>query len=310
MLQDMAWLQQRIVLFSILQCLFTNAFTFSGKKALVTGSSGGIGAAIAKELGKKGCRVMVHYNTRHDGAKSTKEAIIDNGGVCDGIIHCDFRDHKNISHMMNIVDREWDGEIDILINNAGLITKLAAEDEDEHFSSWMDTMQVNLNAPYQLSKFAYERMKKQSEGGNIINISSIHGSISCENMVAYAASKAAMDRMTAGLSNEWANDGVRVNAVAPGVVPVERTKKILSLQSSQDTWLPHLPVGRMGTVEECAHAVIYLCENEWTTGSIVTLDGGMTARSNMPFRPKPAAPDKKSTKDLKTAPLEGASFEK
>jgi glucose 1-dehydrogenase len=157
MLQGMAWLQQRIVLFSILQCLFTNAFTFSGKKALVTGSSGGIGAAIAKELGKKGCRVMVHYNTRHDGAKSTKEAIIDNGGVCDGIIHCDFRDHKNISHMMNIVDREWDGEIDILINNAGLITKLAAEDEDEQFSSWMDTMQVNLNAPY---SFLNSRMKE------------------------------------------------------------------------------------------------------------------------------------------------------
>ena len=269
----------------------TNAFSFANKKALITGSSGGIGSSIAQELANKGARVIVHYKTRYEGAKATKQAILDNGGICDGLVQCDFTNPSNINQMMEIVDEKWDGGIDILINNAGLITKLAAEDEDEDFTSWMETIQVNLNAPYQLSTLAHRRMKHQKEGGVIINVSSIHGSIGVDWMTAYAASKAGMDRMTARLSNEWAKDGVRVNAIAPGIVPVERTDAILSQQSSQDMWLPHLPVGRMGTVEECAHAVVYLCENEWTSGSILTLDGGMTARSNMPFRPKPVVPD-------------------
>jgi len=292
-----------------------HGFSLEGKRAFVTGSSGGIGASIAKQLASKGARVLLHYNTRHDGAKATQKSILENGGICDGIIQCDFRKPDNIKRMMQQIDEEFwpysyddddddknDNDnrssnnattstgnegIDILVNNAGLITKLAAEDEDEHFTSFMDTIQVNLNAPYQLSTLAYQKMKQKKSGGVIINVSSIHGSIGVEWMTAYATSKAGLDRMTANLAVEFAKDNVRVNAIAPGIVPVERTEAILAQQSSQDIWLPHLPVGRMGTVQECAHAVIYLCENEWTTGTILTLDGGMTARSNMPFRPKP-----------------------
>jgi Dehydrogenases with different specificities (related to short-chain alcohol dehydrogenases) len=303
---------QHSILLALLCSIFIHgtridAFSFVGKKVLVTGSSGGIGAAIAKELAKRGCRVMVHYNSRYGGALATKQSIVDSGGICDGLIQCDFRDPSNIHKMMQIIDGQWEGEIDILINNAGLITKLSAEDEDDQFSSWMDTIQVNLNAPYQLSKLAFDRMKRQKGGGNIINISSIHGTVSCEYMVAYAASKAALDRMTAGLSNEWARAGVRVNAVAPGIVPVERTEDVLKSKSSQDMWLPHLPVGRMGTVEECAHAVTFLCENEWTSGSVITLDGGMTARINMPFRPRPENSD--GPTDANQRAKSGAYFE-
>lgn len=293
----------------------SKSYSFVNKKALITGSSGGIGSAIAKELASKGARTIIHYNTREQGAKDTKQSIIDNGGICDGIIQCDFRKSSNVVDMMKVIDDDniWGGEIDILINNAGLITKLATEDEDDEVSSWAETMQVNLNAPYQLSKLAHGRMKDQEEGGVIVNVSSIHGSISVEWMTAYAASKAGMDRMTAGLSNEWAKDKVRVNAVAPGIVPVERTQKILETKEAQDMWLPHLPVGRMGTVEDIAHSVVYLCENEWTTGAILTVDGGMTARSNMPFRPKPAKPDSKKVvrSDEKIDDLSvGATFEK
>mmetsp|Transcript_4273 Transcript_4273/g.5595 ORF Transcript_4273/g.5595 Transcript_4273/m.5595 type:complete len:312 (-) Transcript_4273:332-1267(-) len=297
------------VLIIILSNNLMHSFSFANKKALITGSSGGIGAGIAKELARKGARVMVHYNKRYEGAKATKKHIINNGGICDGIIQCDFTELGNIRQMMNIVDDRWGGNIDILVNNAGLVTKLAAEDEDADFSSWMNTIQLNLNAPYQLSTLAYDRMKKQEEGGVIINISSIHGSTSVEYMAAYAASKAGMDRMTACLSSEWGKDKVRVNAVAPGVVPVERTKAILSQQSSQDMWLPHLSTGRMGTVEECARAVVYMCENEWTTGTVLTLDGGMTARCNMPFRPKPA-PTNTTNGDAVLSSASGPSFEK
>ena len=112
-------------------------------------------------------------------------------------------------------------QLDILVSNAGLIIKLAAEDDDNHGSTWMETMQVNVNAPYQLSKLTHKRMKAKKNKGVIINVGSIHGSISVEYMTACAASKSAMDRMTAGLANEWRDDNIRVNCVAPGIVPVE-----------------------------------------------------------------------------------------
>eukprot|EP00957_Ditylum_brightwellii_P167530 12752892-Ditylum_brightwellii.AAC.1 len=224
---------------------------------------------------------------------ATRQAILNDGGICDGIVQCDFTEPKNICDMMQTVDETWDNQIDILVNNAGVITKCAAEDDDDIGSEWLDTIQVNLNAPYQLSRWAYKNMKKQTEGGCIINVSSIHGSSSVEYMTAYAASKAGMDRMTAGLSSEWAKDKVRVNAVAPGIVPVERTVDALSTKEAQEMWLPNLPVGRYGSIEDIAHSVVYLCENEWTSGTILTVDGGMTARANMPFRPKPPKPEKR-----------------
>lgn len=271
--------------------LKTLAFSYEKKRILVTGASGGIGAGIAKVLAERGAQILVHYNTRREGAEATRKHIIQNGGICDGIIQCDFTRPENIQKMFNKIDDVW-GEgcgPDVLVNNAGLITKIAAED-DEGLNAWMETMQVNLNAPYQLSKLSHERMKHGGDGGVIVNVSSIHASISVEWMTAYAASKAGLDRLTAGLASEWAKDNVRVNAVAPGIVPVERTESILSKPEIQDMWLPHLPVGRMGTVEEVAHSVAYLCESEWTTGTILTIDGGMTGRANMPFRPKPEKP--------------------
>uniref|UniRef100_A0A7S2XWS6 Glucose 1-dehydrogenase n=1 Tax=Fibrocapsa japonica TaxID=94617 RepID=A0A7S2XWS6_9STRA len=274
------------------------------KKCLVTGASGGIGKAIAIKLAEHGARVLVHYNTRRAGAENTCQTIrqaketckkIRNAcsGTCDGIMKADFRCSQNIHSMFKKVDEIWDGEIDVLVNNAGLVTKLAIEDDDDDLSTWHETMSVNLHAPLLLSKLAHQRMKRGGRGGSIIMNSSIHGSTSVEWMTAYAASKAALDHLTRGLSNEWARDGVRVNAVAPGVVPVERTEAILNQPEAQKLWLPHLPVGRMGTVEDIAEAVLYICSADWMSGSILTVDGGMTARSNMPIRGKPA-PNKTS----------------
>jgi len=289
-----------VALLSVLLPLLPSAnaaYTLEHKRTLVTGASGGIGAGIAKTLAQKGARVLVHYNTRRDGAEATAQSIRDSGGICDGIIQCDFRDPSNIREMFGTLDGVWGEGVgpDVLINNAGVIPKRAVEDEEDGLGVWMETMQVNLNAPYQLSKLAHQRMKGGGNGGVIINVSSIHASISVEYMTAYAASKAGLDRLTAGLASEWADDNIRVNAVAPGVVPVERTEALMAKKEVQDLWLPHLPVGRMGTVEEVAHSVVYLCENEWTTGTILTIDGGMTGRANMPFRPRPEKPKSDDT---------------
>lgn len=266
----------------------------SGKRALVTGSSGGIGAGIAKSLAAAGARVLVHYNTRQDGARATCRSILDSGvGGCDGIMKCDFRVPGAIGDMFAKVDDVWDGRLDILVNNAGVITKLAAEDDDDSMSAWHETMAVNLHAPLQLSRLAYSRMRRSSggDGGVIINVSSIHGYRSVEYMTAYAASKAALDSLTRGLALEYALEGVRVNAIAPGFVPVERTAVVLSDPAVQEMWLPHLPVGRMGKVDEMGEATLHLCTSEWATGTILMVDGGMMSRANMPFRPRPPKPD-------------------
>ena len=259
----------------------------TGKRVLVTGASGGIGAAIAKELAEQGARVIVHYHTRRDGALATKEAIeLGGAGFCDGIVRCDFRNPAAITRMWTEIDSVWKGEIDVLINNAGIVPKVAAEDDPE-LRAWNECMQVNLHAPMQLSVAAHTRMKARASG-TVVMITSVHGSSSVEYMTAYAASKAALDRLTAGLSSEWAADGVRVAAVAPGIVPVERTAAALATPEAQALWLPHLPVGRMGSVTDVAQAVAYVCTAPWTSGTVLTLDGGMTARANMPVRPRPS----------------------
>ena len=275
----------------------TSPVSLEGKRALVTGSSGGIGAGIALALAAQGASVLVHYNSRYEGAKHTCAAIEKHNeeggrGSCEGIIKCDFRSPKAIDEMMDYIGNNcWDGQpLDVLVNNAGLITKLASYDDDGLLSSWHETMAVNLHAPLQLSRLVHRRMKESKQGGVIINVSSIHGSRSVEWMTAYAASKAALDSLTRGLALEYAPDGVRVNAIAPGIVPVERTAEVLRTKEAQDMWTPHLPVGRMGSVEEIGEATVQLCTNEWMTGTILSIDGGMMARANMPFRPRPPAP--------------------
>eukprot|EP00956_Cyclotella_meneghiniana_P024489 scaffold49232_cov103-Cyclotella_meneghiniana.AAC.5 len=260
-----------------------------GKTALITGSSGGIGAGIAKVFAQAGADVIVHYNSRREGAVSTFKEIND--------------------RYDNAVTSNADGS-----DLPGIVTKLALEDDDDKLSIWHETMAVNLHAPLQLMKLAHHHMKSTTigsrKGGVIINNTSIHGSRSVEFMTAYAASKAALDSLTRGLACEFAGDDVRVNAIAPGVVPVERTEKAFADPKVTNMWLPHLPVGRLGTVEDIAHATLLLAVNEWMTGNILTVDGGMMSRANMPVRPKPSKPvvaqKNDSSNDLKTSKV---SFE-
>lgn len=244
---------------------------------LVVWNSGGIGKGIAIKLAEHGANIMAHYNSRKEGAVETCKSIRSAGNSCEGILHCDFRSPKAIDDMFSTLDGRWEGELDILVNNAGIVSKFAMEDENDDLSVWHETMAVNLHAPVQLSRLAHQRMKTKGDGVIVMN-SSIHGTVSVEWMIAYAASKAALDQVTRGLSSEWAADGIRVNSVAPGVVPVERTEAVLNSPDSQKLWLPHLPVGRMGSVDDISEAVAYICSAKWMSGSVLTIDGGMTAR--------------------------------
>ena len=193
------------------------SFPLSGKTAFISGSSGGIGKAIAKTFAAKVADVILHYNLRKDGAFSAceeinnahKDAITSSStqggdrntpGKCLGVIHADFRSQEDVHKMFQSILDEIldDNQLDILVNNAGIVTKLAIEDDDDDLSVWHETMAVNLHAPLQLMRLAHGHMK--SKGGVIINNSSIHGIRSVEFMNAYAASKAALDSLTRGLA--------------------------------------------------------------------------------------------------------------
>lgn len=265
------------------------AYSIQGKKALVTGSSGGIGRGIALELANRGAQVIIHYNERETEAYQVQEEL---GKSCLGVFHCDFRNPDTIPEFFNKVVNEACGGkcgIDILVNNAGAVTKLALEDDDNTLKNWHDVFAVNLHAPNLLSKLALPYMKKNKHGV-IINVSSIHGERSNEYMGAYAATKAALDSLTRTMAVEFA-PFVRVNAIAPGVVPVERTYKVFQNQSIREGWEERTALKALGTVEQIADACIPLIENEWITGTIWQIDGGMMCRNNMPPRSRPKAPN-------------------
>lgn len=266
---------------------FARSYSLQGKRVLISGSSGGIGRGLACKLAEEGAHVFIHYHIRQEGALETKKLIEEKGGICAGILQSDFRDPANIKRMFEEMDETWKDGMDVLVNNAGSISKLAMEDDDEHLTQWHDTLNVNLNAPRLLSHLALERMKARQGGGVIINVSSIHGERSNEYMAAYAVSKAGLEMLTRAMAIEYASYGVRVNAIAPGIVLVERTAEAFSEPAFVKPWTDRLLTNKLGSVDQIAEATIPLITNDWITGAIWQIDGGMMARSNMPSRERP-----------------------
>ena len=293
-----------------------DAFSLKGKTALVTGSAGGIGKGIARILAKKGAKIIIHYHEREKEAYDFARNEL-GPEKCLGVLQCDFRDIQSIPSffqqardLCSSCNDDEDGQqqqpkLDVLINNAGAITKMALDDDDDNLTIWLETMAVNLHAPNLLGKLFAEQFKRDDQdhddnnnieygdgrngdGGIIINVSSIHGDRSNEYMGAYAASKAALESLTRTMAIEYAPLNIRANAIAPGIVPVERTAQIFK-DSPQilESWTEKLPLQKAGTVEEVATACLPLIENEWITGVVWQIDGGMMARANMPQRSRP-----------------------
>ena len=242
----------------------------AGKTALITGSSSGIGAAIAQEMAGNGAKVAIHYRGNAQGAETLAAMLRDQGAHC-AIYQADVSDTEQAANLVKQVQSEL-GSLDILVNNAGTTrdTLLMSMKEEE----WDTVINTNLKSVYTVTRAALRGMLK-SRWGRIINITSVVGLTGQAGQSNYAASKAGIIGFTKSLAREVASRNITVNAVAPGFIPTALTDVLNEEQRS--TILRNTPLGRMGTPEEVAWAVAFLAAERsgFMTGQVLTVDGGL-----------------------------------
>jgi 3-oxoacyl-[acyl-carrier protein] reductase len=234
--------------------------------ALVTGSSKGIGAAIATGLAADGHDVIVHYGSDQAGAEAIAKACAQLG-VQTRVVGADLR--QDTAPLLTAADEV--GGVGILINNAGLTSDgLAMTMSDEDFAA---TWQVNVAAAFTLTRGLLRNMLR-SRWGRIVNVSSVVGLHGNAGQVNYAASKAALVGMTKTLAREVGKRGITVNAIAPGFIATAMTEQV-----DAAALVERIPAGRLGTPEEVGAVVRFLCSSaaSYVNGAVVQVDGGLFA---------------------------------
>ncbi|MEZ4675219.1 MAG: 3-oxoacyl-[acyl-carrier-protein] reductase [Caldilineaceae bacterium] len=244
---------------------------FSSKVALVTGSSSGIGAAIAKELAAGGAGIAIHFRGNSAGAEQVATEIREQYAVPCAAFKADVSNAEAAAALVKQVQSDL-GSLDILVNNAGTTrdTLLMSMKEDD----WDAVIDTNLKSAYAVTRAALRGMLK-SRWGRIINISSVVGLTGQAGQANYAASKAGLIGFSKSLAREVASRNITVNVVAPGFIPTALTD-VLS-EEQRASIIANTPIGRMGTPEEIAWAVTFLAAERsgFITGQVLTVDGGL-----------------------------------
>jgi len=243
-------------------------FELPNRVALVTGASRGIGRAIAEKLAAQGATIVAA--ARGDHARETAAAIEAGGGRAEAI-SVDVTDTAAVERLpASIVERH--GRLDVVVSNAGitrdqLLLRMKREE-------WDTVIATNLTAAFTLAQAALRPMLKQ-RSGRIIVVSSVVGQMGNAGQANYAASKAGLIGFAKSLAREVASRGITVNAIAPGMIDTDMTKAIA--EKAQDDWTAHIPLGRLGTVDDVAAAACFLASDEasYITGHVLAVNGGM-----------------------------------
>lgn len=246
-------------------------FSLEGKVALITGASKGIGEDIARIYARFGAKVVLS-SRRQNSLDEVAAEIKAQGGEATGVAaHA-----GDVDQLRTLVDRTLDtyGGIDILVNNAATnpVFGPAADCDSAAFDK---IMQVNVKAPFELSKMVYPHMKARG-GGSIIMMSSIAGHTPDPGLGIYSVSKASMNMLTKVLAKEWGPDGIRVNAICPGLIKTKFSEALWRDEKILAHFTKRLPIARMGTTDEISPLALFLASDasSYCTGSLFYADGG------------------------------------
>ncbi len=246
---------------------------FEGKVAIVTGSSSGIGEAIALRLGSEGASVVVDYRGHQDAAEAVKGKIESFGGKAI-LVKADVTITADVQ---NLVEQAWQqlGGCDILVNNAGVEKHAYFPDATEQ--DYDLVMGTNLKGPFFLTQRFVQKLIAAKKPGRVINISSVHEDMVFPNFASYCAAKGGMRMLMRDLAMELGPVGITVNNVAPGAINTPINASLLQDKPKLDALLNNIPLGRLGTPEEVASLVAFLASDEaaYITGSTYVLDGGL-----------------------------------
>ena len=262
---------------------FDPVFDIKNKTAIITGASSGLGVTFAEILAKRGANVVLSAR-RLDKLNTLKQSLESKDLSC-LVSQCDVTESGQVSNLFSEAEDRF-GRVDILVNNAGQIAEAGSVPENITEAMFEQTVKVNLIGLWYCCKEAGIRMLGDGKGGSIINLSSVAGLNGMRGMpAAYQATKGAVTNLTKSLAANWADRGVRVNAIAPGWFPSEMTGSWVRPGMFLDHISANSPMGRIGKPEELAGALLLLASDasSFINGEIISVDGGVNASTGLPF---------------------------
>ena len=243
------------------------------KVAVVTGSSSGIGEAIALVFAQEGAAVVVNYSRREEAAQKVLQKVEAAGGK-GLVVGADVSDPKEVEAMVQQAVSTF-GRLDIMVNNAGMERKMPFLQTP--FEVWQETIAVNLTGAWLGCQAAAKQMVAQGDGGRIINVSSVHEDLAMPTNSPYCATKGGVRMLMRTLAVELAPHNITVNNIAPGAIETPMDAPLEQNPDEMKELLSEIPLGRMGKPEEVANLALFLASNDssYVTGSTLFVDGGM-----------------------------------
>lgn len=254
-----------------------------GQTAIITGSSNGIGAAIAKSIGKEGANVVINYHSDKEAAEETAHAILehkDSGKAI--VVQCDVSKEADVHTLFDTATKEF-GTVDICVGNAGM--QKDAKLIEMSLADWQQVIDVNLTGQFLVAKAAIKEFLRRgmrtdvsNSLGKIIHVSSVHEIIPWADHANYASSKGGLEMLMKSICQEYAPKKIRCNNIAPGAIKTDINKDVWSTDEGRKKMLKLIPYGKIGEPEDIGSVASWLAsdESEYVNGTTLFVDGGMT----------------------------------